>query len=94
MVTVPASSSASPLPSAQVRMYQARLQQARQEATQAQERVRELEAETDRARGTAMRSEDKLRGIERAAPEGQESRQPSIVNTQGQITGRVLNTVA
>ena len=56
--------------------------------------MRNLSAEVDRARSQAARSEDKLRGIERQAPEGQEALQPSIVNTQGQITGRVLSVVA
>jgi len=82
------------LSAAQVNLYQSRLQQARRDATQAQEKVRKLESETERARGEAGRAEDRLRGIERQATPGREVRQPSVVNTQGQITGRVLSVTA
>jgi predicted nucleic acid-binding Zn-ribbon protein len=78
----------------QISDYRGRLQQARREATQSQDTLRDLQAQTDRARSTAARAEDRLRGIEREAPQGQETVQPSIVNTQGQITGRVLNALA
>ena len=82
------------LPSAQISMYEGRLQQARRDTSQAQERVRELEAQTERARSEAARAEDRLRGVERQAPQGREVRQPSVVNTQGQVTGRVLSLLA
>lgn len=87
-------SATSGTPDWQVSQYQARLQQARRQAGQAEEVVRRLELQTEQARSEAMRSEDKVRRIERQAPEGHEARQPSIVNTQGQVTGRVLSLLA
>ena len=93
MATLGPTSGNSP-PAWQVSQYQARLQQARHNAAQAQDTVRQLEAETERARGNAIRAEDGVRGIERQAPNGRGPTQPSVVNTQGQVTGRILNTQA
>lgn len=81
-------------PAWQISQYQARLQQARRNAAQAQDTVRQLEAETERARSDAARAEDGVRGLERQAPQGRGPSQPSVVNTQGQVTGRILNTLA
>lgn len=93
MATLSAATS-SLLPDWQVNQYQARLQQARRAADQAESRVRDLEAQTDRARSNAVQAEDVVRGVERQAPQGHQTVPPSILNTQGQITGRVLHVVA
>lgn len=70
--------------------YQARLQQARTQAAQAQNEVRVLENETQQARQRAGQSEQQVRNIQGNPPREQ---RPTI-NTLGQVTGGRLNTQA
>lgn len=75
--------------SAQLNLYQFKLQQARRDAAQAQDDVRALEAQTDEARQKAARAQDKVDALERRPP-GKEV----TLNTSGQFTGAVLNATA
>jgi multidrug resistance efflux pump len=83
------SSTSSAIPSAQLSLYQFKLQQARQDAAQAQDNVRALEIQTDEARQQAAQAQDDVRSLESQPPRPQ-----STLNTQGQLTGGLLNTSA
>lgn len=82
----PTTSSPSGVP---LSLYQARLQQARMEAAQAQDKVRSLEAQTAKAQREADQAQDELRSLERQAPRAQ----PRF-NALAQPTGRLLNQLA
>lgn len=82
----PTTSSPSGVP---LSLYQARLQQARMEAAQAQDKVRSLEAQTAKAQREADQAKDDVRSLERQAPRPQ-----TRLNTLGQQTGRLLNQLA
>lgn len=75
--------------SLQLGLYQAKLQQARQEAARAQNQVQALEAQTESARQEAGQAEDHVRSLESEAP-----RRTTALNGQGQTTGRLLNVSA
>jgi peptidoglycan hydrolase CwlO-like protein len=77
------------VPSAQLSLYQSKLQQARRDAAQAQENVRTLEAQTDEARQQAAQTQDEVNSLERRPPRAQ-----ATLNTSGQFTGGLLNTTA
>lgn len=77
------------IPSAQLGLYQFKLQQARQEAAQAQDNVRALEEQTNQARQEAAQSQDNVRLLE-----GQSPRSRPTLNTSGQFTGSVLSVTA
>jgi multidrug resistance efflux pump len=87
MFGLPATSSA--VPSAQLGLYQFKLQQARRDAAQAQDKVRTLEAQTNEARQKAAQAQDKVNSLESQPPRTQ-----STLNTQGQTTGQLLNVSA
>jgi chromosome segregation ATPase len=75
--------------SAQLSLYQFKLQQARRDAAQAQDNVLALEAQTDEARQKAAQAQDNVNALESRPPPGQ-----ATVNTSGQFTGWLLNTKA
>lgn len=75
--------------SLQLNLYQAKLQQARQEAAQAQSKVQSLEAQTESARQEAGQTQDTVRSLESQAP-----RRNTSINSQGQTTGRLLSVTA
>jgi uncharacterized protein YPO0396 len=77
-------------PSAQLSLYQAKLQQARREAAQAQSRVQSLETQTDTARQEAAQAQNGVRSIESQAPQ----RSSPTLNARGETTGRLLNAQA
>jgi multidrug resistance efflux pump len=80
------------LPSAQLSLYQAKLQQARREAAQAQAQVQSLEAQTESARQQAAQAQNEVRSLEgKGAPR---SDTQTTLNSQGETTGRLLNTQA
>lgn len=87
MFGLPATSSA--LPSAQLNLYQFKLQQARRDADQAQDKVRALESQTNQARQDAAQAQNDVRSLESQDP----SRQTTM-NTLGQKTGQLLNASA
>jgi chromosome segregation ATPase len=77
------------IPSAQLGLYQFKLQQARSEAAQAQEEVRALEAQTNQARQSAAQSQENVRSLESQSPLSR-----ATLNTSGQFTGSVLSVTA
>lgn len=80
------------LPSAQLSLYQAKLQQARHEAAQAQTRVQSLEAQTETARQEAAQAQNEVHSLEgKGAPRNDAT--PTL-NTRSETTGRLLNTQA
>lgn len=81
--------SSSALPSAQLSIYQAKLQQARREAEQAQAKVESLDGQAAAARQESARATDKVRALE-----GHPLRRGDTLNTQGQTTGRLLDVAA
>jgi uncharacterized protein YPO0396 len=83
------SATSNAVPSAQLRLYQSKLQQARREAAQAQDNVRTLEAQTNEARQQAAQAQDNVRSLE-----GQSSRAQTTRNTSVQTTGQLLNVSA
>ena len=87
MFGLPATSSA--LPSAQLDLYQFKLQQARREAAQAQSNVRTLEAQTNQARQAAAQAANDVNALESQDP----ARHPTT-NTLGQKTGQLLDVSA
>jgi len=84
---LPANSSA--VPSAQLGLYQFKLQQARRDAAQAQDDVRTLEAQTNQARQQAAQAQDNVSSLESQPPRTQ-----TTLNTQGQTTGQLLDVRA
>ena len=75
--------------SIQLQMQQFRLQQARQDAARADSEVRSLESQTQEARRNATNSRSNVEKLE------QNYREDSTrLNTQGQVTGRLINTQA
>ena len=91
MSALAASSSA--IPSVQMQLYQMKLQQARQAATQADNEVSALESQTNAARRDASAARSEVSSLEQQTREAQRASQ-STMNTQGQITGRLVNLKA
>ncbi|MDP3700127.1 MAG: hypothetical protein Q8R72_04400 [Hylemonella sp.] len=82
---------------AQLSQYRAQLQQARQEAAQAADRVARLEQQTQTARSESVRSDDKVRGLESSEPRQPPSTPPTTrrsINTLSQLSGTVLDVTA
>ncbi|MFO6419460.1 hypothetical protein ACLBKS_04585 [Hylemonella sp. W303a] len=92
--------------SGQLNLYQTKLQQARREASQAANRVAQLEQQTQTARDQAVRANDRVRATEsnppRAAAEPapdnaanpvDEAPRPTL-NTLGQMNGSLLDETA
>ena len=85
--------------SAQLSQYQAQLQQARQDASRASDRVARLEQQTEVARSEAVRADDKVRGIEGSAPRSTDSRaqeRPArrAINSLSMLSGTLLDETA
>lgn len=83
---------------AQLSQYQAQLQQARQEASRAADRVARLEQQTDVARGESVRADERVRGIEGNAPRntdnGEQNRNNRrAINSLSMLSGTLLDTV-
>ncbi|MFN7883290.1 MAG: hypothetical protein ACK5PF_09790, partial [bacterium] len=75
----------------------AQLQQARQEANQAAERVARLERQTETARSESVRADDRVRGIERNEPREPPNTPPATrraINSLSQLSGTVLDVTA
>jgi septal ring factor EnvC (AmiA/AmiB activator) len=85
----------------QLGLYRSRLQQARREADQAENRVAQLEQQAQTARNEAARANDRVRAAEsnppptgsRAGSAPREAFGPTL-NTLGQLNGRLLNAQA
>jgi hypothetical protein len=83
------SASSNAIPSAQLGLYQVKLQQARRDAAQAQDTVHALEAQTAAARQKAGQAQAEVSSLESRPPRPQ-----ATLNTSGQYTGSVLNVRA
>lgn len=82
---------------AQLNQYQSQLQQARQEAAQAADRVTRLEQQAQVARQESVRADDRVRGIEGNEPRQPQSSSPTTrrnINSLSQLSGTVLNVTA
>ncbi len=84
--------SSSGLPSQQLSLYQAKLQQAQREAAQAQTRVQSLEVQTETARQEAAQAQSEVRSLEGKGSPRNDAK-PTL-NTRGETTGRLLSTQA
>ena len=81
--------STSGVSSIQLQMQQLRLEQARQDAARADNNLRALESQTQEARSDAANRRSNVEKLE------QNYRKDSTrINTQGQVTGQLLNTQA
>lgn len=86
--------------SSQLGLYKARLAQARREASQAENRVTQLEQQTQTARDQAVRANGRVRDAEGNPPsepstDNAPSAEPSpTINTLGQLNGRLLDATA
>ncbi|EYC52847.1 hypothetical protein AZ34_09350 [Hylemonella gracilis str. Niagara R] len=87
--------------SGQLSLYRARLQQARREADQAENRVAQLEQQTQTARNQAARANDRVRSVESNPPRAESTTEQrgqqaarATLNTLGQLNGRLLNVQA
>lgn len=89
------SSTTSSTPSAQLGLYQAQLQQARRDATQAADRVARLEQQTQVARLDSDRANDRVRGLENDRPQDRPADAPRRpINSLSQLSGTVLDVMA
>ncbi len=82
---------------AQLSQYRAQLQQARQEAAQAADRVARLERQTETARSESARADGKVRGIEGSEPRPPQNSTPTTrrtINSLSQLSGTVLDVTA
>lgn len=84
---------------AQQSRYQAQLQQARQEAAQAADRVTRLEQQAQAARQESVRADEKVRDIESQPPRGDVGNSSQTdtrkrINTLSQLSGTVLDVTA
>ena len=81
----------------QLSQYQAQLQQARQEASRAADRVARLEQQTQVARSESVRADERVRGIEGNPPRKPISSPPTTrraINTLSQLSGTLLDETA
>lgn len=84
-------------PSAQQRLYQSQLQQARREATQAADRVARLEQQSRVARQEAERADERVRGLENQPPRAETAANPASrkrIASLSQLSGTLLDTTA
>jgi multidrug resistance efflux pump len=91
--------SSTPSARAQLSQYQAQLQQARQEAAQAADRVTRLEQQAQVARQESVRADEKVRGIESQPPRSDTGNSGPTgarkrINTLSQLSGTVLDVTA
>lgn len=81
----------------QLSQYQAQLQQARQEASRAADRVARLEQQTQVARSESVRADERVRGIEGNPPREPVGSSPTTrraINTLSQLSGTLLDETA
>lgn len=78
------------LPSQQLSLYQARLQQTRREAAQANAKVQSLESQADTARQESAQAQREVSQLEGEPPQ----RSRTGLNMRGETTGRLLNVQA
>lgn len=85
---------------AQLSQYQAQLQQARQDATRAADRVARLEQQAAVARQESVQADERVRGIEGSPPRNTNSSaqddRPARrnINTLSQLSGTLLDVTA
>lgn len=84
---------------AQLSQYQAQLQQARQEAGRAADRVARLEQQTQVARSESVRADERVRGIESnpprsTAPSAQDRNNRRAINSLSMLSGTLLDETA
>ncbi len=81
---------------AQLNQYQAQLQQARREATQAANRVSQLEQQAAVARQESAQADDRVRGLENQPPRNENgiSGTRKRINTLSQLSGTLLDVTA
>lgn len=86
--------------SGQLSLYKSRLEQARREANQAQNRVVQLEQQTQTARDQAVRANGRVRDAEGNPPSepsadnAPRSEPRPTTNTLGELNGRLLDATA
>ncbi len=83
----------------QLVQYQAQLQQARQEASRAADRVARLEQQTQVARSESVRADERVRGLESNPPRStdtsaQDRNKRRAINSLSQLSGTLLNEIA
>lgn len=83
----------------QLSQYQAQLQQARQEANRAAERVARLEQQTEVARSESVRADERVRGIEGNPPRNtdtstQDRSNRRAINSLSMLSGTLLDETA
>jgi multidrug resistance efflux pump len=83
----------------QLSQYQAQLQQARQEASRAADRVARLEQQTEVARSESVRADERVRGIEGNPPRSTDSsasERPArrAINSLSMLSGSLLDETA
>lgn len=85
---------------AQLSQYQAQLQQARQDASRAADRVARLEQQAAVARQESVQADERVRGIEGNPPRNTDSKaqddRPTrrAINSLSMLSGTLLDTVA
>jgi len=91
-----ATSSSTPSVRLQLDSYQARLQQARREAAQAEQRLARLEQQTEAARREADRAQGRLQDLQDNPPRppAEQSSQRRRINTLSQLSGSLLDVRA
>ena len=83
----------------QLSQYQAQLQQARQDASRAADRVTRLEQQTEVARSESVRADERVRGIEGNPPRSTDSsnqERPTrrAINSLSMLSGTLLDETA
>ena len=83
----------------QLSQYQAQLQQARQEASRAADRVARLEQQTEVARSESVRADERVRGIEGNPPRNtdtsaQDRSNRRAINSLSMLSGTLLDETA
>ncbi|MBX9871046.1 MAG: hypothetical protein K2X75_03525 [Burkholderiaceae bacterium] len=83
----------------QLSQYQAQLQQARQEASRAADRVARLEQQTEVARSESVRADERVRGIESNPPRSTDSsaldrNNRRAINSLSMLSGTLLDEMA
>ena len=88
-----------PIVRSQLVQYQAQLQQARQEASRAADRVARLEQPTQVARSESVRADERVRSLEGNPPRstdasGQDRSNRRAINSLSMLSGTLLNEIA
>lgn len=99
VMAMQALNSSTPSVRAQLSQYQAQLQQARQEAAQAADRVARLEQQTRVARSESVRADERVSGIEGDPPRNTNSNSQDrparrAINSLSMLSGTLLDVMA